>query len=190
MKKVIYQPVEPFIINQKFGENSACVNDDLNVITCDGNNPPEGYRSLYGPEGHRGLDLRAYHGQPVFAARDGIVTYIDTNIRTGLDVRITSSIDGKQITHIYEHLLGYQHKVGDVVKTGQVIGWADNTGYSSGDHLHFEVRDENGNSIDPLSIMDDIPATEVLAVFNKLTFIKEQIALLAEKVADYLRKNK
>ena len=136
-----HRPVNPFRINQSFGDNQACVNDDKKVIYCDGENPPEGYRSLYGSQGHKGLDLRAGHGQRVYASAGGVVCGIDTNPKSGLDVRIQSIFNGRTYRHIYEHLLGYQPQKGDEVKTGELIGWADNTGYSSGNHLHFQLEE-------------------------------------------------
>lgn len=192
-KGLLHWPVWPININQKFGENNACVSLDgkNTVITCDGLNPPSGFKSLYGDAGHQGLDLRSYHGQEVYAAQDGVVYFIDTNPKSGLDVRILSTAGGRQFMHIYEHLLGYQVKVGDKVKTGQLIGWADNTGYSSGDHLHFEVRERIGDepykSIDPLPIMSDMYAKDVLKITDQIKYLQEQIAMLADRFADWIR---
>ena len=189
MKKFLYQPLTPFLIHQRFGENKACISlDGGRVITCDGNNPPTGYRSIYGAEGHTGIDLRASHGQEVYCAQDGIVMSIDTDPKSGLDVRVETVFEGKKYLHIYEHLLGYQPRVGDKVLAGQIIGWANNTGWSSGDHLHFELRDENGIPIDPLPVMENIFAKDMLAITNKLKYIQEQVALLMDRLADYLRK--
>lgn len=195
MAREFYRPVSPFIINQGFGENQSCVSlDGTNkVITCDGNNPPAGYKSLYGPGGHKGIDLRAYHGQEVYCARDGVVYNIDTNTKSGLDVKVLSEINGESYMHIYEHLLGYKPKVGDKVMTGQLIGWADNTGYSSGDHLHFELKkriDGTYQSIDPLPLMDTIFALDILLIYNKILYIKELVAKLLDTWGDKLRTNK
>lgn len=191
--KIIYQPVSPFVVNQYFGENKACVSTDgINkFITCDGNNPPQGFKSVYGPQGHLGIDLKAYRGQEVYCAQGGIVYAVDTNPQSGLDIRIESNIAGRKIRHIYEHLLGYQPKVGDKVETGQLVGWADNTGWSSNDHLHFEVLEEiNGQwiHIDPMSIMEPSFAKNILAIKNTLKYIAEQVALLSDRLAHFLRK--
>lgn len=191
-KELLHRPVTPWVISQRFGENKACVDiaTGRKVIGCDGNNPPEGYRSLYGPEGHKALDILARRGQEVYAAQRGFVSEIDTNPRSGLDVRIVSYISGRKIRHIYEHLLGYQHKVGDKVKTGQLVGWADNTGWSSGDHVHFQVEEYINNKwvpIDPESVLSTMPAKKVLLINNTLKYIFEQIALLSDRFADFLR---
>lgn len=191
--KYFYKPLKPFAINQRFGENNSCVSlDGLNhVISCIGQNPPKGYKSLYGPKGHLGLDLAASHGQEIYCLQKGVVNQIDTNPKSGLDVRIISSIDGRKFKHIYEHLLGYQAKVGDLIETGQLVGWADNTGYSSGDHLHLQVEeliDGVWVPIDPLSLMADGFAKDVLWINNKLKYIKEQLAFLLDNYANKLRK--
>lgn len=191
MNKFLYQPVKPFVLNQYFGENKACVTTDgtSKVILCDGLKPPTGYRSLYGPRGHLAIDLATGHGQPVYCACEGKVVAIDTNPKSGLDVRVVSEFQGKIYRHIYEHLLGYQPKVNDIIKTGDLIGWADNTGYSSGDHLHFQVEEwKNGAwvAIDPIPVMFEKFALEVSVIRQ----LKEIVALLAEKVADMMRKTK
>lgn len=189
--KYLYQPLNSIHINQSFGENKACVNSSNEIINCDGNNPPSGYWSLYGPSGHLGVDLAAGHGMEVYAAQRGTVYHIDTNEKSGLDVRIESEENGIKFRHIYEHLLGYQPRVGDYVKTGQVIGWADNTGYSSGDHLHFQVEqltDGVWTPIDPMSVMEMIPAKKILLLNNTLTYIAEQIASISDNLADIIRK--
>jgi len=190
--KYIYRPVKPFIVNQKFGENNACVSTDgkNRVINCDGMNPPAGYKSLYGIKGHQGLDLAARHGQEVYCALDGKVYMIDANPKSGLDVRIESTRDGRTFRHIYEHLLGYQKKVGDTVKTGELIGWADNTGYSSGDHLHFQVEELKGSQwlkIDPQSVLSTEYALDILSIENKLIYLKELVAKLLDRYATRLR---
>ena len=193
MSKPFSQPLSPFIINQKFGENNACVTTDgtNKVINCDGLNPPKGYKSLYGKAGHTGLDLGAKHGQEVYCACEGTVYFIDTQEKSGLDVRVESIVDGVTYHHIYEHLLGYSKKVGDTVKTGELIGWADNTGYSSGNHLHFQVEQligKNWVKVDPLQLMTNDFARNILLMNDVIKYAKEVIALLLDRSATKLRK--
>lgn len=74
--KLFYRPVSPWRITQYFGENKTCVDNasGTKTISCDGLNPPEGYRSAYSQmKGHNALDLQAYRWQPVYAAREGVV---------------------------------------------------------------------------------------------------------------------
>lgn len=179
------RPVKPFSINQRFGENKACESLDGNhtYITCDGNNPPVGYGSLYGEKGHLGVDLAAKHNQPVYCAMDGVVYKIDTNPKSGLDVRVESEEAGRKFRHIYEHLLGYQPKVGDKVSQGDLIGWADNTGYSSGDHLHWQVEELVKGMWTPI---DPLPLTSTIHAQDRRS-LSELLARMADLLADFLR---
>lgn len=190
--KPLFQPVHPFVITQGFGENKICVDlaTGRNVIGCDGLNPPPGYRSLYGPKGHTGVDLLTKHGQPVVSASGGVVESIDTQPRSGLDVRVVFTLDGIKHRVIYEHLLGYQVKVGDVINFGDLIGWADNTGYSSGDHLHFSLERVEGSKriyLDPLQFMNPVYALDAAPVISRL---KEVMAQVIDLLSDMLRKKK
>lgn len=188
-EQFLHQFVKPFRIFQKFGENRACIPiGGGKVIACDGNNPPPGYKSLYGFPGHKGIDVPAYHGQPVYCACDGVVYDIDTKEKSGLDVKVLTERNGEKYLHVYEHLLGYQPKKEDKIKTGDLIGWADNTGYSAGDHLHFELKiwsSGNWKSIDPEPFLTNLYALDVRGIVGKL---KELSAQLADWLAELLRK--
>lgn len=192
--KLLYWPVWPVRINQRFNDDDSCVSTDgKNTVITKKNGAvcPPGYKDLYADGRHGALDLAAAHGQPVYAAQRGTVYFIDTHPQSGLDVRIESFIGGRRLRHIYEHLNGYQAKVGDIVETGQLIGWADNTGFSSGDHLHFQVEELVGDTwikIDPEPLMASISAQDALKLNHTLLFLKEQVALLADSVANFMRK--
>lgn len=191
--KFLFKPLNPFRVSQGFGENRACVSLDgkKKVITCDGNNPPAGFKSLYGPNGHGAIDVITTHGQEVYAAQTGYVYKIDTDPKSGLDVRIESFEGGVKFRCIYEHLMGYQPKVGDTVQVGQLIGWADNTGYSSGDHLHFQLEVWDGKvwvKTDPLKHMDVLFAPEALRKLNTIKYLQQLIAKILDQLATNLRK--
>lgn len=185
-------PLVPTRITQHFADNSACVRNDLQggVIKCDGNNPPRGYRSVYADGKHGALDLKAYHGQAVYAAAKGKVYYIDTSERSGLDVRIESEMNGKKYRHIYEHLLTYHVKVGQEVEVGQQIGQADNTGWSSGDHLHFQIEEyKNGRwvKIDPEPLMSEVDAPAALLINYKILYLRQRLAQIMDALAHKVR---
>lgn len=55
---------------------------------------------------------------------------------------------GKGVNTLYAHLDEVLITKGSVVKEGQVIGYSDSTGNSSGNHLHFEIR-RNNRVVDP-----------------------------------------
>lgn len=187
MSTPLFRPVKPLIINQNFGENKACIPIGGGVvIVCDGNSPPPGYKSLYGPAGHLGTDMAAKHNQPVYAPMDGRVYKIDTNEKSGLDVRVECEWQGRKLRYIVEHLLGYQPKVGDNVKAGELLGWADNTGYAAGDHLHFQLEELLGGIWTPIDCM---PLMSTLYAQDIRTW-QELLARLADLLADLLRSKK
>lgn len=164
MKPTIYWPVKPFIVNQHFGDNVPCVRDfglptQKVVDGADNNTCPIGYEKLYkkfGMLGHNGTDVQAGE-QNVYAAYDGVVAEKQTVPARGLGLGILTDAQydfGAQGTHFFKlrywHLKSFYCEVGDVIKAGQLIGVTDNTGYSSGNHLHFEMqlmdKDAGGHS--------------------------------------------
>jgi murein DD-endopeptidase MepM/ murein hydrolase activator NlpD len=95
---------------------------------------------------HEGLDLGAKPGTPIFAPADGIVIYSGTKPGFGN----TLSIDhGYGLETIYAHARSLKVKKGKYLKRGDLIAEVGNTGYSTGPHLHYEIR-INGIPIDPL----------------------------------------
>lgn len=100
---------------------------------------PTTTKSLSGDyPGHTGVDIRAPHGSPVFAAHAGRVSQAHAwNYSYGHHLRIKGT-DG--VETIYAHLSRLMAKVGQMVKAGTQIGLSGNTGNSRGPHLHFEVR--------------------------------------------------
>ncbi|MDO8994877.1 MAG: M23 family metallopeptidase, partial [Daejeonella sp.] len=53
---------------------------------------------------------------------------------------------------LYGHLSKINVKVGQTVNTGQIVGQVGSTGYSTGNHLHYEVR-KNGKPVNPKSFL-------------------------------------
>jgi len=189
--KIIYQPLNVIFVTQSFGDNRVCINDTGNLIGCDGKNPPDGFRSIYGDNGHLGIDLAASRLVECFCALEGTVYHIDTNEKSGLDVRIESYIDGRTIRCIYEHLSRVDVEIGAYIKTGQRIGIPGKTGYATGEHLHFQVEElilGKWTPIDPMTVMEMIPATKILAINNILIYLTEVVAKLADDVAAFIRR--
>lgn len=97
-----------------------------------------------------GIDWAVSSGSPVLAAADGVVSAV-RNDATGYGVHVRIQHDEGYLT-IYAHLMDYNVRVGDKVKAGQVIGRSDNTGNSTGPHLHFELR-KNNVAVDPAPLL-------------------------------------
>lgn len=62
--------------------------------------------------------------------------------------------DEKGVTHLFSHLSSIFVNVGDKISQGMFIGQTGNTGRSTGEHLHYEVRSgEFGTDVDPASYL-------------------------------------
>ncbi len=94
---------------------------------------------------HTGLDIAAVWGSPVLAASDGRVIYAGWFGGYGKIVVIDH---GQGISTLYGHLSQWLVPSGDEVHRGQVIARVGNTGFSTGPHIHFEIR-INGTPVDP-----------------------------------------
>lgn len=102
---------------------------------------------------HTGIDICGEVGSPIKSADNGIVITAEYQENGYGNIII---IDHQNGVHTwYAHLHKINVKVGDVVKKGTAIGELGNTGYSTGPHLHFEVR-ENGTPVNPSKYVDEL----------------------------------
>lgn len=120
----LYHPLDKVYITQGFGSR------------------PDVYKQ-FGLKGHNGVDYRTrFIDSPlgkryVSACADGVVKEVRWDTRGyGVHIRIEHE-DGLSI---YGHLTKPYVQKGDKVKAQQIIGLTGNTGFSSGAHLHFEMR--------------------------------------------------
>jgi murein DD-endopeptidase MepM/ murein hydrolase activator NlpD len=97
---------------------------------------------------HTGVDIGASYGSPIHAADGGTVIYATWMSGYG---NATIIDHGNGISTLYAHQSRILVTSGTVSK-GQVIGYVGSTGYSTGPHLHFEVR-VNGNPVDPMGYL-------------------------------------
>lgn len=106
-----------------------------------------------------GIDWGVPNGTKVFAAADGTIERaISDSSGYGMHVRINHA---ENILSLYGHLRSVTVKKGDKVKMGDLIGYSNNTGNSSGPHLHFEVRKSNVPfDPEPYLIYNDDPEPE------------------------------
>ena len=120
-------PAESHLITQGFGVH------------------PEDYLP-FGLPGHEGLDFRAPTGSKLFAVADGEVSEVRLDGNTnwqqfpyGNQVRIKHERSEGVYTTVYAHLQSVIVKAGQRVLAGDVIGYADSTGNSTGSHLHLTL---------------------------------------------------
>lgn len=167
MSKFIYYPYKPSIYTQKFGESKLCVPANgifpaskRKPIIGKGDNGkcPVGYEELYPllgdgqgnfMKGHTGIDLVAPRGkQPVCCPVNGTVIEVCTEVERGLGVGVVTDeqylIEGglnyQKVRMWHLMSIGDNIRVGTKVTVGDIIGYPDSTGLSTGDHIHFELK--------------------------------------------------
>lgn len=111
---------------------------------------------------HEGVDLAAPLGTPMYSTAAGVVTEVAENSRSGAYVVIRhEGQDGTPYFSAYLHQ--YMNDIvvtqGQEVDAGQLIGAVGNNGWSTGAHLHFEIRDAADKPIDPVPFMEEVGAT-------------------------------
>lgn len=99
---------------------------------------------------HGGLDLISQQGEPVYAAADGVVRYVDHSSK-GLGNVVAISHANGYVTS-YAHLENTRVNRGQKVVRGKQIGQVGMSGNSFAPHLHFEVR-KDSLRVDPLNYM-------------------------------------
>lgn len=138
MKLQLGYPVKTIHFNQKFGNK-------------------DGKYTNMGLGGHNGIDFFASHGTPIYASHDGFASYqVDSSGGHGVvvitdkeyeDVNGESSYFKTIYWHMVDHLEdpSFESPIADKtgfvkVKKGDLIGYADNTGFSTGNHLHYGLK--------------------------------------------------
>ena len=112
------------------------------TITC-----PFGYRTYPSVGMHTGLDIGIRYGSTIAAAEAGTVIKV-VNGTTGYGKYLMINHGGGVVT-LYAHSSKIVVQVGEYVERGQKIAEIGSTGFSTGPHLHFEVR-INGKAVNPI----------------------------------------
>ena len=132
----ILRPLRTDCITQKFGENKLPIYKQMGML------------------GHNGIDFACWRGEPIYHSANfegKAKTEIDMKGGIGVDI-----ISSEKFEDGYYRKLRYWHFQkaavydGQIIKMGDLIGWGDNTGMSTGNHLHlgFKRCDENGEPVD------------------------------------------
>ncbi|HMA75855.1 MAG TPA: M23 family metallopeptidase [Candidatus Krumholzibacteriaceae bacterium] len=101
-------------------------------------------------ERHTGIDIDTTMGEPVVASASGKVVFAGRRNGYG---KIIIVDHGKRVHTVYAHLSSILCKMGDYVKTGDIIGKAGKSGRATGTHLHFEIR-KKGYAVNPILYID------------------------------------
>ncbi len=125
---------------------------------------------------HRAIDYAAAVGTPVLAVGDGVVTMAKYNGGFGnyIDIRHNGMYE-TQYAHLSRYAKGI--KPGVAVTQGQVIGYVGSTGWSTGPHLHYQIR-VNGTLVNPLEV--ELPAGDPISPEERVLFeeVKQQYHML------------
>ena len=101
---------------------------------------------------HPGLDIAAPMGTPIRAAASGTVVLMQSEASSGGYGNFTCIQHDAATSSCYAHQSSFGTSSGASVSAGEVIGYVGSTGFSTGPHLHFEVR-INGAVTSPLNYL-------------------------------------
>ncbi|MGE5425973.1 MAG: murein hydrolase activator EnvC family protein [Bacillota bacterium] len=125
------------------------------TITATFHDPDYPFRRIIGE--HSGVDIRSKQGSPLYAAADGYVARVKFDGSTAYAYIMIIHDDG--ISTVYGHVSGanvaadqYVVKGQQIGKTGGAPGMPGSGPFSTGSHLHFEIR-KNGIPVDPLNYL-------------------------------------
>lgn len=179
---ILYRPILRNLITQRFG----LANTIPSLLSK--------YQS-FGLLGHNGWDLVAYDGDEVYFNGDGKGRVIETSIDSagGLGVVVIFQADNRWYKTYYWHLKEFKCHTGDILESGNLIGLADNTGFSTGSHLHFGLKecDERGETLNYgngyLGAIDPTPYFQNDFILDIIAKQKELISL-AQRVIEIINK--
>lgn len=126
-------------------------------------NTPAGTTSNF----HDGIDLAAEAGTPIYAWKEGVVVASENAYHGyGNYVVVKHSTSTGNVYTLYAHMSRRMANVGDVVEVGDQLGTVGSTGYSTGAHLHFELRVggdiwQQSTAVDPYPTLMELAGGEI-----------------------------
>lgn len=102
---------------------------------------------------HAGVDFPTPVGTPLYAAGDGVVSFIGAKGGYGNVLEIEHPLAGKMVRYAHLSRVAPGVQVGTAVRRGQTVAYSGNTGLSTAPHLHYEVRllDQELKPINPVT---------------------------------------
>jgi hypothetical protein len=105
---------------------------------------------------HTGIDLAMNVGTELRSLQDGVVEkvlHLKNNIGDGVLIKFDDGTTG-----IYGHMSKINVTEGQQINAGDLIGLSGNSGNSTGPHLHFGLKDTNGEFVDPSPVIEQVAA--------------------------------
>jgi len=137
--------------------------------------------SYFGPGHPLGIDIAINTGTPVLASAAGRVEYVGGNACCSYGYQVLVRHPSGWASR-YAHFLSFAVSQGQWVEQGQVLGWSDNTGYSTGPHLHFEILTGNGVPVNPLVYL---PATALPVEEQGWNFVWFILGVIGSSLVGY-----
>lgn len=146
--------------------NKACSSTPIKVTgqykissAYGGRNPIE-INGVLTSSSHNGVDLAYPKGTPIYAVASGKVTIASFQANgcgNYVEIGHDSNDDGKYESYsVYCHMDKYIVSLGQTVGCGETIGYVGSTGASTGYHLHFGLRNENKQFVDPTPLLNQL----------------------------------
>jgi murein DD-endopeptidase MepM/ murein hydrolase activator NlpD len=109
--------------------------------------------SYFGPSHPLGIDIDQFNspGAPIVAAASGVVTFAGGNSCCSYGLYVVVNHQNGFET-LYAHMASFNVSQGEYVNQGDVLGYVGLTGYTTGYHLHFEMR-SGGSLVNPLNYL-------------------------------------
>jgi murein DD-endopeptidase MepM/ murein hydrolase activator NlpD len=152
-------PLIADIMNQSMDQNTSSagtgVSNDIAARTANMIWPVKsGYVSRSVAGRHTGTDMIASEGTPIYAVLDGTVEIVTDGGKNFRGYGNTTIINhDSKLWSLYAHCSALYVRVGQHVKCGDKIAAVGSTGRVTTAHLHFELRDSNGNPLDALKYL-------------------------------------
>lgn len=99
---------------------------------------------------HTGIDITARYGAPVRATAAGVVSFVGWRTGYGKTVEIDH---GYGVATLYGHNSAFAVRPGQKVSRGQIVSYVGMTGWTTGPHVHYEVR-RGARPVDPMAYLD------------------------------------
>ena len=109
-----------------------------------------GYRIFPWSGFHSGIDIDNSYGAAIKSTADGVVAFAGWQNGYGRTIIVDH---GYGISTLYGHCSRFEVKVGQPVKKGAVICYVGTTGYTTGPHVHYEVR-RNDRAVNPMAYLN------------------------------------